>query len=908
MKEKVKEIYSKIDIYVIYTIIFSVLFFLIYSIFLKAGKSFIWREDGLEQHFAILYNFNVNLRNIFTNGINLFSWETGLGLDMIEQYSYYILGDPFAYLSLLFPMDKLELAYDMLIIIRMYFIGIAFLCYCKYNKKSNFNSMLGCIIYTFSGFVIYAGLRHPYFLNAVILLPLVFLGIDKILKENKIGFFIVIIAITAIVNYYFLYMITILALIYSVVKYISEYKEEGFKVFINKFLKTCLGYIIGILIAGIILLPTINGYLNSNRLSNYENVKYNLRYYASVFTGLISNNFLYWTRICTASITLILLPVSLLNIKKDKENRTIIINIIITTIMLLLQFCGSFMNGLSFSTNRWSFGYIFLLSYMVVLNFRQDLKYSKKELISMIVLPIIYYIVLILLKGIVEIRICFVTNAIAILIFAIIAVTNYLKRKDNVNSKIFKYLKYLIFLIVLINIVFYGRDLYSKSGKKYINEFVKSNSVINKYSDYNKKIKKFDEAIETIKKKDKTFYRISTNKYKLPNASLVYNYKSINSYLSLGNKYIGKLSKELENRGYYSDTNPLREFDNRTKITTLLGTKYFIVNEKNKEYVPYGYELYDEINTNNKITQIYKNKNYLGLGIFYDNYILENEYNKLNALEKEQAIIESAVLKEKPENNVNENLNLINKLQINTVKDVNYKITKSSEVKDNKVKIKKKKQKVILEIDNVENSELYILIKGFNYKGTEENNIKIKYDNITKVQNFRDKEMDPYYFYNPNILINLGYKDIHKNKIEIVFPNKGTYSWDKIKIYAIPMETYDKAINKIKENEFKLEKYENDKILGNIQNENSGILQLSIPYTKGWTAYVDGKKTDTIVVNTAFIGILLEKGNHKIELKYETPLLKVGVIFTILGLISFIVVVIYEKNLKIKNRDENGNK
>ena len=60
-------------------------------------------------------------------------------------------------------------------------------------------------------------------------------------------------------------------------------------------------------------------------------------------------------------------------------------------------------------------------------------------------------------------------------------------------------------------------------------------------------------------------------------------------------------------------TNSLREFDSRSRITTLLGAKYYVVSNKDVSYVPYGYELIHEINN----TQIYINKNYLPIGVFY---------------------------------------------------------------------------------------------------------------------------------------------------------------------------------------------------------------------------------------------------------------------------------------------------
>jgi len=265
MKDKLKNILLNRLIYLIYSLLFGILVFLIYYIFIKTGKSFIWEDDGLKQHFAILYDFNLNMRNIFRDGFSFFLWNAGLGLDVIGQYSYYILGDPFAYLSLLFPMDKLEVAYNVLVIARMYFIGIAFLVYCRFNKKDNFVSMLGCMIYTFSGFALYAGVRHPYFLNALIIMPLMFLAVDKLLKEKKFAFFSFMTAVSAITNYYFFYMITIISVLYAFIKYLSEYRENGIKGFLEVLYKAIIGYIIGVLISGVILFPTIYGFLNSNR-------------------------------------------------------------------------------------------------------------------------------------------------------------------------------------------------------------------------------------------------------------------------------------------------------------------------------------------------------------------------------------------------------------------------------------------------------------------------------------------------------------------------------------------------------------------------------------------------------------------------------------------------------------------
>ena len=42
----------------IYTIMFIIIFSLFYLMFIKYNKSLIWNEDGIRQHYSILYNFN----------------------------------------------------------------------------------------------------------------------------------------------------------------------------------------------------------------------------------------------------------------------------------------------------------------------------------------------------------------------------------------------------------------------------------------------------------------------------------------------------------------------------------------------------------------------------------------------------------------------------------------------------------------------------------------------------------------------------------------------------------------------------------------------------------------------------------------------------------------------------------
>jgi len=65
-----------------------------------------------------------------------------------------------------------------------------------------------------------------------------------------------------------------------------------------------------------------------------------------------------------------------------------------------------------------------------------------------------------------------------------------------------------------------------------------------------------------------------------------------------------------------------------------------------------------------------------------------------------------------------------------------------------------------------------------------------------------------------------------------------------------------------------------------------------IPYDKGWTATLNGTEVEIEKVDKGFIGIKLNSGINKIEFKYHTPGLNIGLIISSLSLISLIIYII----------------
>ena len=90
----------------------------------------------------------------------------------------------------------------------------------------------------------------------------------------------------------------------------------------------------------------------------------------------------------------------------------------------------------------------------------------------------------------------------------------------------------------------------------------------------------------------------------------------------------------------------------------------------------------------------------------------------------------------------------------------------------------------------------------------------------------------------------------------------------RLTIATLNGAAFDQAYESWADNQLNINKFEDGYVKGHISVDEAGLMFTSIPYDSGWTAYVDGRKTDIQTVAGAFIALDLEKGDHVIEFKY----------------------------------------
>jgi uncharacterized membrane protein YfhO len=427
---------------------------------------------------------------------------------------------------------------------------------------------------------------------------------------------------------------------------------------------------------------------------------------------------------------------------------------------------------------------------------------------------------------------------------------------------------------------------------------------------------------------DKTFYRYDENTYggqgDILNSSILNKQNSANFYHSILSKNIGQFRIELDLQRSTQDF-VYRGVDNSAILETLINAKYFVVKRGLEQYISYGFskKVYEYKDNSGAMYDIYEADNVLPLGYTYSSYIPREQYEQLSVNQKQQSLLQGVIVDEETAE-IKENLVLAEPSFQD--KNINYTVECKSGVEydGEKFVVKKASAQIILSFEGISNTETYLNIKNLwfnpvspkdNYseeewdklplisktKLTEQakywvapqnSNITAVSGNISKTQAYTTPK-HVYYTNKHDYSFNMGYSEAAKTQITLSFNQVGEYTFDSLNIICQPLEFLSGQVSALKEDVLEDVVISDNLVTGNIKLEQSKLLCMSIPYGEGWTAYVNGEPAELLRVNTMYSGLLLEPGTYEIELHYFTPGLKIGIIFSIAGILALICIVVY---------------
>lgn len=128
---------------------------------------------------------------------------------------------------------------------------------------------------------------------------------------------------------------------------------------------------------------------------------------------------------------------------------------------------------------------------------------------------------------------------------------------------------------------------------------------------------------------------------------------------------------------------------------------------------------------------------------------------------------------------------------------------------------------------------------------------------------------------------------------------KATILYDKV----ISNERFDlDKKSKAVIDEFNLQNHA--EIVGKVKSNGTGLLMISFPAQEGWKVYIDNKLVDIHKLNYALIGIEVPEGEHIIKLKYKVPKSELGILSSIMGIFSLVIIFFPYNKLKNKKKEQ----
>ena len=212
--------------------------------FYPVGKRTPLTIDLYHQYVA----FMAEMRRKLLNGESIFySWSIGLGTNFYGLTAYYT-ASPLNILLLLFPLERITDAVLVLTILKIALTGLTFSYFllegpvkrlgrytvrARDELRSNTAEDIATDVFVVIASTAFAlnGFNLAYswdimWLDVIALLPLVALGVNRVVRESRHGLYIVSLALSLAVNYYMAFFVCIFTALYFFVVYLTAHGEK----------------------------------------------------------------------------------------------------------------------------------------------------------------------------------------------------------------------------------------------------------------------------------------------------------------------------------------------------------------------------------------------------------------------------------------------------------------------------------------------------------------------------------------------------------------------------------------------------------------------------------------------------------------------------------------------------------
>lgn len=215
------------------------------------GNNCYLRSDMYHQYAP----FFSELWNKLRHGESLtYSWDIGMGTNFTALYAYY-LASPSNWFIVLFPQKYMIEIMNVIIILKLCLSSLTFTYYISkhFNTRKCTIALFG-MFYALSGFVA-AYSWNIMWLDCLVLLPLIILGLERLVNENHCFLYCITLGLCIYTNYYIAIMVCISVVLYFIVLMAAYKGTRRPVIYVKKFLNFAIYSLLAGGLAACLLLP-----------------------------------------------------------------------------------------------------------------------------------------------------------------------------------------------------------------------------------------------------------------------------------------------------------------------------------------------------------------------------------------------------------------------------------------------------------------------------------------------------------------------------------------------------------------------------------------------------------------------------------------------------------------------------
>ena len=801
--------------------------------------------DSWHQYYPILQELHSKLQNFDSI---FYTWQSGMGSNFFVMIGYYAMS-PINLLSILVPSEFLREFMLFATIFKIALAGSFFAIYIQaLHKRNDMSIVLFGLFYAFSGFLM-GYYWDIMWLDAVALLPLVILGLHRLMDEGKWRLFSITLAITLISNFYTAYFVCLFVAFYFFVLFTQKSQGKNFKNFLYQFAKVGAASLLGIGLSALTLLPIVYGMSRAYGLQS-GNPKVLTTYHAmiDIFNNLLANikptvldglpNI--QSGMLPLMFFLLYFAVKSIPIRNKVSNGLLMAFLFLSMNLNMLNF---FWHGFHFP-NQVPFRFSFLVSFVLITLAYEAFTHLKdidtKPLTTLAFGFIAYLLVSEkLYKDTFDFKVFYV-SILYIGLYLIVLIA-WLNKRITTGL--------LMVLLLCIGLSEYGLSAFKATETA-------SNSARGDYPTQNIAVQK---ALEDMRKQDSGFYRAEMFPLYSANDPILYGYPGITQFSSTANS---KINYYLKDFGLSADpgSNSVKYLPAPPFVSGMLSIKYML--SKN-DAIPMPNSAYTEMGKYDGLTLLRSNYP-MPMGIVADNPIETFDIGNINPFE-----VHTSYLKEALGRDIS----------------IYETIPLSSEAYSN------------IERTNIEQDLRY------NYRNQDPGQVG------RATVGFTAPEAGQYYGYMLNgskevtltvngssrmyetprgVLMDLGF--IEENSaisfdFELAAQASGFFD---IAIVRLDIPSYESAYNEIIVNRFDVIDYSSTLVEGLVTSSKAGNLILSIPYDPGWKATVNGLKVQPTHLKEGLMMIPITEGSYSLRLSFIPHGFVAGIGISSFSLLIFI--------------------